>query len=160
MPRFAALTLLVVLVAPAASHASTPIWRSNGPEGGIVLGFAIAPSATDTVYAGTAEGVFRSTDAGATWTRASGLLGPIQALAVDPNDAATVYVASLTGLIHKSTNGGISWTLLASLFAGFYSLAIDPQTPTTLYVSDGAVFKSTDGGITWIPAMTGIPVSR
>ena len=42
-------------------------WSSNGPDGGEVLSLAIDPSNSATIYAGTAAGVFKSTDAGGSW---------------------------------------------------------------------------------------------
>src|SRR4030095_5643217 len=54
--------------------------------------------------------------------------------------------------IFKSVNGGANWTLLASQTVAFIdAIVIDPLTPSTIYAggefSNGAVFKSTDGGL-------------
>src|SRR5439155_18379045 len=43
-------------------------WSSNGPDGGEVLSLAIDPSNSATIYVGTAVGLFKSTNGGATWS--------------------------------------------------------------------------------------------
>ncbi|MAE70073.1 MAG: hypothetical protein CME06_06350 [Gemmatimonadetes bacterium] len=100
-----------------------------------VLDFAIAPSNTDVVYAGTlVEGVFKTTDGGATWAAVnSGISNGgdsfpngdwgAAAIVVDPTDADKVYasVGQLAGLdilspspdhpgFFYSHDGGASWT--------------------------------------------------
>jgi len=46
-------------------------WSSNGPIGGEVRVLAVDPSNSLNVYAGTAQGVMKSTDAGVTWRAAN-----------------------------------------------------------------------------------------
>ena len=95
-------------------------------------------------------GVFKSTDAGATWTAANaGLtnLG-INALAVNPATPTTLYAGTGDG-VFKSTDSGETW---AAASAGSrtrrLALAINPAAPDTLYAGTGGagVFRSTDGG--------------
>ncbi|HEY1455097.1 MAG TPA: hypothetical protein VGG31_01255, partial [Candidatus Dormibacteraeota bacterium] len=126
------------------------------------------------------NGVLKSTDGGITWTHVSGdfFLGvSISRLAVDPNNANHLYAAVLRGRggarrvsppvhstygIWESKDGGVTWTLLKAAPAtslGATDVRLDPQTPTTLYSSfwGDAIYKSTDGGATWAPIMTGLP---
>ena len=137
---------------------------------------AIDPVTPTTVYAGTAfaspegwpgfaweGGVFKSTDAGATWS-ATGLVGgDFAVLAIDPRTPTTLYAGGVwandwytwvRGLF-KSTDGGATWsTSGADPCCG---VAIDPRTPTTLYAGDAkGAFKSTDGGATWSAINTGL----
>ncbi len=90
-------------------------------------------------------------------------------LAVDPRDANTLYIGALD--IHKSTDGGASWKNLTKNFKvegalshGKYTfdrsiLHVDqhalvflPHNTATIYVAnDGGLFKSTDGGETYLP---------
>ena len=118
---------------------------------------AFAPSKPDVVYLGTGEvnprnsvswgkGLFKSTDAGRTWT-AVGLADTrhVGRVVVHPADADTVYVAALGHLwgpneergVFKSADGGKTWT--KSLFldenTGVVDLAIDPSDPDTLYAA-------------------------
>jgi photosystem II stability/assembly factor-like uncharacterized protein len=67
-------------------------------------------------------------------------------------------LTSPTAILHRSTDGGASWQALVSpVYYGVTLLVIDPVSPDTLYASgsraeDGgpAVFKSVDGGETWV----------
>jgi len=156
---------------------------------------AIAPSNPNVVYVGTGEannrqssswgyGMYRSEDAGKTWTH----LGlektqHIGRVVVDPTNPDTVYVAALGRLwgpnpergLYKSTDGGKTWTL--SLFinddTGVTDVVMDPSDPNTLYAAaytrrrtafgfvggskDGGLFKTTDGGKTWKKLQGGLP---
>lgn len=116
---------------------------------------AVAPSAHETVWAGTGEpwlirpyytlgdGVYKSTDAGRTWQH-MGLdeTGHIARIIVDPNDANSVYVCAIgqafkpqkeRGVFH-TTDGGASWkqVLAVNDSTGCSDLAMDPKDPQTL----------------------------
>jgi hypothetical protein len=102
-------------------------------------------------------GVFKSTDAGATWTGINRNLpwqsGPwsVSAVAADPQNSGTLY-AAYNGLF-KSTDGGLTWT--ASL-SGANAIAIAPGNPSTLYaIAGNAILKSTDAGVTWTSVHSG-----
>lgn len=76
----------------------------------------------------------------------------VEALALDPKNAKTVYAATPNG-IFKSTDGAETWVRKSKGIEDIHALcvAIDPKTPATLYVGtygDG-LFKSTDGAETW-----------
>jgi len=113
------------------------------------------PVNSGVVYLGTYyDGLFKSTNGGATWARA-GVSGLVQGISVDPSNPSTVYVATFGGL-YKTTNGGVNWQSLgnslpeAALY--HYSVAIDPITPTNVYLGTSyGVFKSIDGGQSWQP---------
>jgi hypothetical protein len=64
-----------------------------------------------------------------------------------------------TGELLKSTNGGINWTLLTNYIQfTMTSLVIDNNNPNNIYVSgDALVTKSTNAGLTWFDASTGLP---
>ena len=75
----------------------------------------------------------------------------------------------LGGGVYKSVDGGAQWTRSGlGLDKPFlYSLAINPQVPSILYVgtgnvvpglpiSNGTVYKSTDGGKSWNPSGNGL----
>ena len=132
---------------------------------------AVAPSAPNTIYAETSDGIYRSTDAGATWSKtpATGFasFGFTNVLAVDPTNASVVYSGHFTGLM-KSTDGGNSWTRINTPplnSPSVFSIVFDPATPSTMYVgASTGVFKSTDSGATWIPqnnfGIAGVPNVR
>jgi photosystem II stability/assembly factor-like uncharacterized protein len=150
---------------------------------------AIAPSNPNIIYAGTGEadmrsditygnGVYKSTDAGATWTH----IGiedtrQIGRILVDPQNPELVYVAALGHSygpnvergVYRSTNGGETWqkVLYKDENTGAIDLAFDPRNskivfaalwqtrrpPWSVYPpSNGpgsGLYKSRDGGNTW-----------
>ncbi len=118
---------------------------------------AIAPSDTNTVYAGTGEansrnsispggGMYKSTNGGRTWS-SIGLkeTQQIGRIVVNPTDPNIVYVAALGHAwgpnkergLYKTTDGGATWKLskFVSDKAGFVDVAMDPSDPNTLYAS-------------------------
>jgi photosystem II stability/assembly factor-like uncharacterized protein len=119
---------------------------------------------------GTFPYLYKTTDAGATWTAlpTSGP-GPLDLLAIDRASPQILYARTVdAGILSpalKSTDGGERWSRLS--FPGYpidvSDLVIDPVTSTTLYaivqyLSDGGVgqragvvYGSTDGGATWTP---------
>ncbi len=155
--------------------------------GGTIGAIAVAPSNPDVVYVGGGEypirgnvshgdGVWKSTDAGKTWT-SLGLdaTRQIARVRVHPTNPDLVYVAAQGNVwtptpdrgIYRSKDGGRSWAkiLFRNDSTGASDLAMDPSNPSVLYatfwqagrtpwmlVSGGpgsAIFKSTDGGDTW-----------
>ncbi len=151
---------------PADRH-----WVSLGPEAWGIDALAIDPTSPQTIYAG-GEGVFKSTDAGASWSvvYVTSLPNYITALAIDPTSPQTIYAggtgAHIGGGVFKSTDAGRNWINTGMTDTDVYALAIDPKSPQTIYAGTrymdahgGGVFKSTDGGITWSAANTGMNAS-
>ncbi|RMF83258.1 MAG: hypothetical protein D6744_04980, partial [Planctomycetota bacterium] len=129
---------------------------------------ALDPQNPDTVYAGTGEyttqssgdGLFRSTDGGATWTRiatASQVGSTCSGVAVDPSNSQIIHVTGKIGYC-RSTDGGATWTNVLS-GGRASSLIVDPITPSNVYVGmhgDG-IYRSTDGGATFSKLGGGLP---
>lgn len=160
---------------------------SDGFFGGSIGAISVAKSDPNVIYVGGGEktvrgnvssgyGVWKSVDAGKTWTEA-GLKTSrhIPRIAIDPSDHNVVYAGVLGNIykptqergIYKSTDGGKSWkkTLFVNDQAGVVDLLIDPTNPRILYASTwrvqrtpyslssggegSALWKSTDRGETW-----------
>ena len=159
---------------------------------------AVCQSNPDVVYIGGGEtefrgniiqgnGVYRTTDGGATWTHLG--LKDSQAIArlrIHPTNCDTVYAAVLGAPyndspergVFKSTDGGTTWkkTLYRNEKSGAVDLSIDPKNPGVMFASvweafrtpwsmssggpGSGLFKSTDGGDTWseITKNPGLPV--
>jgi photosystem II stability/assembly factor-like uncharacterized protein len=129
-------------------------------------------------------GVYRSTDAGATFTHL-GLTEThdIPRVAVDPRDPDVCYVAALGHLwganpergVYKTTDGGKTWkhVLKGDDGAGAADVVIDPASPDTVYAAlyarrrtpwsftgnsdSGGIFRSDDGGGSWKKLTKGVP---
>jgi len=158
---------------------------------------AVAPSAPDTVYVGSGEstlrdsmgfgnGMYKSTDAGKTWTH----LGLDQThhigrVAVDPKNPNVVFVAAIGHLyaanpdrgVFRSRDGGKTWqkVLYKDENIGAVDVVIDPTNSNIVYAGlwnarrppwytysptngpGGGIFKSTDGGSTWTQLKNGLP---
>ena len=145
----------------------------------------VAPSNPDTVYAGTGDaisgslgnGMWKSTDAGATWKHI-GLEDTVKttSIVVDPTNPSLVLASTLGdnthhgGGIYRSTDGGLTWTnvLKSADYDGIRDLQSAFDTPKVLIAATqgtgggggrgggGAgkpplAFKSTDEGLTWTP---------
>lgn len=119
---------------------------------------AVDPNDPQVVWAGTEDGIVRTTDAGASWAR-RGLDGDdITDLAVSPLDSSDIIAATWYGEIYKSTNGGVSWELRHQDLDPVTSLAYHPRQPLWLYAATkgSGVLRSPDGGYNWNPFSTGM----
>jgi photosystem II stability/assembly factor-like uncharacterized protein len=123
---------------------------------------AVAAAGPDVFLAATAEGLLRSTDGGATWTRRElGLARAVTALAVVPS--GRVLLAA-TGLgIFRSTDTGASWTQVggAPLDVPLTGLAFLPgQDRTVVGTSVKGLVLSMDQGRSWARRGGGLPLSN
>ncbi|HEY6804871.1 MAG TPA: SBBP repeat-containing protein [Pyrinomonadaceae bacterium] len=136
---------------------------SSGLTGNVVTKFAQDPVLATTIYAGSNNGVFKSTDSGAHWTltgTVSSQTAPtaLNTVAIDPSNTSIIYAGASSG-VFKSINGGSTYATKNSGLSNFtvQSLAIDPGTPATLYAGTNAgIFKSVNGGDSWVEIKNGI----
>jgi len=128
----------------------------------------IEPSSPSRIYAAgsgflTPDGIYTSTDGGATWARSAAGLSDIilvDALAIDPSNPGTVYAGDEGTGVYKTSDSGQSWTAFHSGLANprVEAVAVSQSGATTLYAgtTDGA-FKSTDAGLDWAAVGGGLP---
>ncbi len=168
-------------------------------ETGSVGAISVAPSNPNILYCGMGEhaprgvmtsygdGVYKSVDAGITWTK-MGLDATqhISRIVIHPTNPEIVYVAAQGALfgptkergIYKSVDGGKTWKLVLFVneLTGCAELSMDPNTPEILYaamwhhqrkpnivISGGegsGLYKSTDGGETWNKIHKGLPEEK
>jgi photosystem II stability/assembly factor-like uncharacterized protein len=114
--------------------------------------------------------ILKSTDGGGSWSPASsGLPRSRMIMAIDPQNPATLYVASDSG-VFRTDDGGQTWLRTKSAPAEFIiTLLVDPQSQNTLYAvakiddpsvfEKDAVYKSVDRGDTWNKANSGLPAT-
>jgi len=121
----------------------------EGLRGQSIRAFAQAPSNPAVLFAGTLEGVFRSTDAGATWAQisppGSQEIHEVESLAIDPTDPDVVY-AGTWHLPWKTTDGGKSWENIKKGViddSDVFSIIIDPADTKTVFASAcSGIYKS------------------
>lgn len=74
-----------------------------------VNGFVVHPSNPKVMYAGMRDGIFRTDNAGETWTRATDGPRHVAAVAVNPRRPSEVLAATTDGKIYRSEDGGTTW---------------------------------------------------
>ncbi len=164
---------------------------------GSIGALAVAPSNPQIVYAGSGEGLqrpdlavgdgmYKSTDGGATWTHLGLRDGQqIASLAVDPKDPNRLFVGVLGHPygpnaergVYRSLDGGTTFTqvLYKNENVGAFDVVIDPNDPNVVYATlwaarqapweigasfempGSGVFKSSDGGTSWTHVTAGLP---
>ncbi|MBL0329122.1 MAG: T9SS type A sorting domain-containing protein [Bacteroidetes bacterium] len=85
-------------------------WTTN--QGRSVGRLLINPNDHNMIFAATSTGVFKSPDAGITWTKVLGT-GNIKDLEFKPGDPTVIYAASTAGF-YKSVNTGLSFTIVST----------------------------------------------
>lgn len=148
------------------SHDGGKGWTvSEGLRGQSVRAFVHAPSNPRMFFAGTLEGVFRSVDAGATWTlispQASKEIHEVESLAVDPVDPNIVYVGTWH-LPWKTTDGGKTWNNIKQGLiddSDVFSIIIDPVNPSTAFLSACSGIYKTENAAELFHKIQGIPSS-
>jgi photosystem II stability/assembly factor-like uncharacterized protein len=159
---------------------------------------AVAPSDPKIVYVGSGEatasrstywgdGIYKSADAGKTWTNV-GLKEShhIGRIVIDPKNPDIVYVAALGHLysenpergLFKTTDGGKTWMKSLDVKVGDRAIGVcdvvmDPRNPRALYAASydkerkpwtfnlggpgSGIYKTVDAGATWTKLAGGLP---
>jgi photosystem II stability/assembly factor-like uncharacterized protein len=151
------IAVLLILWTENQGHAGVGHWAMRGPNGQQVFTVAVDPVNPKVLYAGSFRGMFKSTDAGASWTLlTTGLpeIAMVHHLSINPHNPLEIYACTGSefggGQVLKSTDGGATWSLILKS-SGSQVLALDPTNPRLLYVGvyEVGFLKSRDGGSSW-----------
>lgn len=125
-----------------SSRDSGRTWRRLQPPGSLI-DLALAPGRPDTLVASTERRLFRSADAGRSWTALDGEPGLLGWAAAD-----ALMRVDARGEVARSADGGRSWRRVGSVGGGAGAFQAERGA---LYVArhDGVVVVSRDGGRSW-----------
>lgn len=127
--------------------------------------YNLDPSDPDTLVAG-AQKVYRSTDAAASWTAISPILGSrVSAVVVAPSARGVIYAGTTDGHAWVTPNTGKNWyDISKGLPRGAYvnDICVDPRDARTVYLAINGwapdhIWKSTDAGGHWTNLMDNLP---
>ena len=155
----------------AVSHDRGTHWSAISGLTGVLAGdIVIDEGNSDNMIASANKKVFRSADAGKTWTPCDGLHGEYLTAHFDqtsPTQRRTCFIATSEG-IWRSTDGGVSWSsktayLPETTVKAFAGGSNRTSGRVVLYCSvpghdsdgqySGGIYRSFDRGDTWQPAM-------
>jgi hypothetical protein len=154
----------------ATSNGGTAWTKISGTSIGIrLLQMHFDPDHPNSWYAGGiyhTPGIFKTTDAGATWT-GLGTIGTNDGFAVDFSDPQRQTLLAggheAQNILWKSTNGGQTWTNIGGPGGGYSSFPVIINTQTYLMGisngSGGGVYRSTNAGGAWTKVSTTTPAN-
>jgi len=132
-------------------------WQDTGLANRPVYGLASSPAQPGVYYAAVYDGLYRSLDAGLTWTRIA-LAGQfVLGAGVKVNDG-NILIAGLSSNqgLRRSTDGGVTWNpvgLSQGFIKGYGTSTLEPER---MYVAmsglSSAVYRSDNGGESWTPS--------
>ena len=112
---------------------------------------AVDPVNAGWLYVWAGDELYRSTDAGNTWSAPLSTLSFVETLLIDPGTPSTLYTVNNADGVSKSLDGGVTWLPANSgLSGGDLEIWMEPQAPSVLYASSSdGFFRSLDGGGQW-----------
>lgn len=113
----------------------------------------------DPNYYGGGYGVWKSTNAGATWALSNTGMGNklVVEILMDPSNTQNLLAATDAG-IYKSSNAGASWSVVKN-GGDFKAMLFKPYSKDTVYaVTSSELWRSLDFGNTWAQITNGVYV--
>lgn len=126
--------------------------KNEGLDNLVIGTVLIDPNVPDTLYAGSGNGIYRSTNAGEEWSQ----IFPhheIRSLVALPTEPTTLYAGTNGGVL-KSIDGGDTWEYINEGLESIdvRSIAIDSQNSNVLYATTLAgVHRIENGCQYWLP---------
>ncbi len=140
------------------NHAQSWTPVNQGLDAVVVYDLDVQDGNSDHMIAASGSGLYERPSGSETWLRRRS--GEYKSAEFEPNSAVTYYAGAYRSLIRTDDNGG-SWQVSNDLGDTFaFDIEIDPDNTDTLFITAGQqVMRSTDGGLTFEPVMTGTNLS-
>lgn len=139
------------VIAVSSDGGRSWVRRDSGLEDFSVRAIAVDPKDEHFLVAGGLTGVYRSADAGKSWTKISDQIN-VESLAIDPRHRDRIYIGTWRQG-WRTDDGARSWKHIAEgmvLDTDMFSITIDPQRPDNVWVATcGWVYNSKNGGDLW-----------
>ncbi|MDF1520652.1 MAG: hypothetical protein RQ728_09930 [Brevefilum sp.] len=150
--------------------------RFDGMDGGTVECIAIDPKNSEVIYAGTwGNGIYKSENGGLNWSKMNQNLKSayIYDIAIDPQNSQHILASVYKQGVNQSFDDGKNWQMTKGIPTGavIYTIDFHPRNPSIVFIGlreptitypdgtkdyPGGVFKSFDGGSTWVRMSSGL----
>lgn len=141
-------------------------WSAAGAgPSGTVRKILIHPTNNSLVFATATNGIWRSVNAGASWTQVHS--GSKEDIEFKPDDVNIMYATGND--VYRSADNGVTWTLVTTAQGitntGRTLVSVTPANPNYVYIAQasgslfGRMYKSTDAGLTFTTTVVGSPAS-
>src|SRR5262245_51779784 len=122
---------ILTLMLAAALMAVPGFAQTPGIAGASVSGLAVDPRNPAIPFAGTADGIYKSNDRGATWASVRAEVN-VFSIAIDPSNSAVYAAAAPPGGLLKTTDGGTTWTIVGAGILGQANvITVDADSTTS-----------------------------
>lgn len=144
-------------------------WINKSPGVGPIRKILIDPANNLRLWVVGNSGIASSSDQGNTWVRRSTL--STEDIEFKPGNASIMYAtgSSATSAFHRSLDGGVTWTTVGTTQGitntGRSLVSVSAANPNRVYVVQasgnlfGRMYRSDDGGNTFITTVVGSPTS-
>ncbi len=145
---------------------SADVWEPIGPNGITSNAVAVDPQNTNIIYAGGLSGLYKTINGGINWLVVGDPtpIHNVKYIAINPINPNILLIWSYYGVelslkMLRSTDAGTSWTEVLNGSGSRGSIIFNYQNPLTVYANATSdyVYKSTDGGINWVPISSFTP---
>ncbi len=137
-------------------------WAATGAgPSGTIRKILIHPSNSNIVFACASNGIFRSVNAGTSWTQVHTISK--EDIEFKPNDLNTMYATGND--VYRSTDNGVTWTAVGVAQGitntGRTLVAVSPANPEYIYIVQangslfGRMYKSVDAGLSFTTTIVG-----